>query len=43
MKMFNEIELERIVGGISSPFTLGPTYEPVNTDKPGDGGVTYTW
>ena len=43
MKMLNEVELEMIAGGLSSPFTLGPAYEPTTTDEPGDGGATYTW
>ena len=43
MKMLNEAELKMIAGGILTPFTLGPAYEPTKTDEPGDGGVTYTW
>ena len=43
MEILNIGELEIVAGGISSPFTLGPAYEPTTTDEPGDGGVTYTW
>jgi len=43
MKKLNEVELKLIAGGLSSPFTLGPAYEPTTTVEPGDGGATYTW
>ena len=43
MKKLNAIELEKIVGGLSSPFTLGPAYEPTKPDEPRDGGATGGW
>lgn len=43
MKMLNEAELKMIAGGILTPFTLGPAYEPTKTDEPRDGGATGGW
>ena len=33
MKMLREVELDKISGGLSSPFTLGPAYEPTIRSK----------
>jgi hypothetical protein len=43
MKQLNAVALEKIVGGLSSPFTLGPACEPIETDEPRDGGATGGW
>ena len=44
MKMLRDVELDKISGGLSSPFTLGPAYEPTTPkEEPREGGATYTW
>ena len=44
-KELNELEVKEVVGGLHSPFTLGPD-NPIKTDGfggPGPAGITYTW
>jgi len=42
-RLLNEVELDRVSGGILPIFNLGPAYEPTQTEEPHDGGATGGW